>query len=145
MNIRRLAPEDATLAVIAIERIKPAFTTKAIVGHFLSRPDHYFLAAVEDDEPVGFALAYELQRIDRSNPMMFLYEIGVSDGHRRQGIAKAMIDFLKHLCKQRNAHKMFVIASTGNEAALRLYDSTLGANVQKTTDVVYTCREYENR
>jgi len=145
MKIRRLAPEDATLAVAAIERIKPASTTHETVKRFLNRPDYHFIAAVEDNEPVGFALVYELQRIDRDQPMMFLYEIGVGDAHRRRGIASAMIDFLKRLCRQRKAHKMFVIASTKNKAALRLYDSALGAGVQKTSDVVYTCREYENR
>ena len=137
MKIRRLLPEDTKIGVAAIENIKGTSTTSAVVTQFLSRPDQYFIAAMEDDRPVGFALAYELQRIDRPHPMLFLYEIEVIDSYRQKGIATAMIDLLKGICHENRACKMFVSANAANTPALRLYDSTFEF-ARKTEDIVYT-------
>ena len=70
----------------------PKFQTRVLVTPLNSlecRECHsvYFTVAIENDEPVGFALAYQLQRIDRPHPMMFLYEIEVVGSHQRQGVA----------------------------------------------------------
>jgi len=138
VDIRRLTSKDFALAVTSIKRLKPASTTREIVSRFLSRSDHHFIAAVEGGKPVGFALVYELQRIDQNRPMMFLYEIGVSEAHRRRGVGRAMIEHVKRASSERNAHKVFVIASRTNEAALRLYDSAFGAAAQKQESIVYS-------
>ena len=139
MEIRRLALDDLKIGVAAIRNIKRAKTTNGVVAQFLKRPDQYFIAAVEDDQPVGFALAYELERIDRPHPMMFLYEIEVVESHQRRGVATAMIELLKKICREKDAFKMFVIASASNNAALRLYDSTFGDTREiKRENVVYS-------
>jgi aminoglycoside 3-N-acetyltransferase I len=138
MKIRRLAPDELKIGVAAIQDIKRAKTTTRAVARFLKRPDQYFIVAIEDDQPIGFALAYELQRIDRSQPMLFLYEIEVVESHQRQGVAAAMVELLKEICCEKNAFKMFVIASASNTAALRLYNSTFGDTRQTEDGVVYT-------
>jgi ribosomal protein S18 acetylase RimI-like enzyme len=138
MNVRRLTPSDCALAGATIRRIKPAQVTPEVVGRFLERPDHYFIAAIEDENPVGFALVYELQRIDRLQPMLFLYEIGVAEASRRRGVASAMVEFLKSTCRERNCFKVFVITSQANEAALRLYSSRFGDAARREESVVFT-------
>ena len=137
MKIRRLVPEDVKIGVAAIQNIKCAPTTTGVVAQFLKRDDQYFIVAIEDDKPIGFALAYELERIDRPHPMLFLYEIEVIETHRQQGVATAMIELLKETCREKGAFKMFVIAAASNSAALRLYNSTFGVT-KKTEDIVYT-------
>jgi ribosomal protein S18 acetylase RimI-like enzyme len=139
MNIRRLAPDDVKIGVAAIQSIKRAPTTDEVVAQFLKRPDQYFIAAIEGDQPIGFTLAYELERIDRPHPMMFLYEIEVVESHQRQGVATAMIELLKKIYREKGAFKMFVIAAASNNAALRLYDSTFGDTREiKRENVVYS-------
>jgi ribosomal protein S18 acetylase RimI-like enzyme len=138
MKIRRLVTDDLKIGVAAIRNIKRAKTTNGVVAQFLKRPDQYFIAAIEDDHPIGFALAYELERIDRPHPMMFLYEIEVVESHQRQGVAAAMVESLKDICREKGAFKMFVIAAASNNAALRLYDSTFGETKQRDESVVYT-------
>jgi ribosomal protein S18 acetylase RimI-like enzyme len=139
MTIRRLVPDELKIGVAAIQNIKRAKTTTGVIAQFLKRPDQYFIAAIEDDQPIGFALAYELERIDRPHPMMFLYEIEVVESHQRQGVATAMIELLKKICHEKGVFKMFVIASASNNAALRLYDSTFGdAREIKRENVVYS-------
>jgi aminoglycoside 3-N-acetyltransferase I len=137
MKIRRLVPEDVNIGIAAIQNIKCAQTNSGVVAQFLKRPDQYFIAAIKEDQPIGFALAYELERIDRPHPMLFLYEIGVIETHRRRGVATAMIESLKEICRERGAFKIFVIAAASNSAALRLYDSTFG-DAGRRESVVYT-------
>src|SRR5262249_49432735 len=79
MKILRLGPVDSALAALTIRRLKPARTTKKLVREFLGCPDHYFIAALDQGQPIGFALAYAMQRIDRPRPMLFLYEIAVAE------------------------------------------------------------------
>jgi ribosomal protein S18 acetylase RimI-like enzyme len=136
VKVHRLTSDNSALAVATIQLIKPATTTAEHVTNFLARSDHYFIAAIEADEPIGFALAFELQRIDRAQPMLFLYEIAVADACQRQGLASAMIGFLKSICHEKGLFKMFVIASASNIAAIRLYESTFDET--RRHDVVYS-------
>ena len=47
--------------------------------------------------------------------MLFLYEIGVAEAHRRRGVAGAMVRFLKGVCREKGLFKVFVIASADTE------------------------------
>ena len=87
---------------------------------------NHFIVATEREEPVGFALAYELNRLDRPQPMMLLYEISVAENRRRQGVAKAMINFLKTMCREKSVMKMWTLTNESNQAAVRTYQSTGG-------------------
>ena len=138
MKILRLSPADAALAALAIERIKPARTSKELVENFLERPDHYFIAAIAREQPIGFALAYELRRIDRPQSMLFLYEIGVAEAERQRGVAGAMLDFLREKCREKGFLKMFVIANVDNAAAVRLYESKFRGDGRREASVVFT-------
>jgi aminoglycoside 3-N-acetyltransferase I len=65
---------------------------------FLSRPDNVLIVANDGGVPVGFLLAYPLDRADRDQQMMFLYEVGVAEPYRRRGIGTQMITELKAIC-----------------------------------------------
>ena len=92
MDIRRLTTEDAELALQAIIALKitpgapPAELPPAYVRRFLSRPDNVLIVATDDHRPVGFLLAYLLDRVDRQRQMVLFYEIEVAESHRRRGI-----------------------------------------------------------
>jgi hypothetical protein len=45
----------------------------------IHRPENVFIVAIDSTEPVGYAVAYLLDRIDRDQRMMFFYEICVAD------------------------------------------------------------------
>ena len=135
IEIRRLGRKDGDLALEAISQFKtedwedgkPKSLTENYLARFLRYDDHFLIIAIDDAEPVGYLLAYELPRIDRDQTMMLFYEIGVAESQRRQGIGAAMIDELRSICRERNIMKMWVQTSESNEAAMRLYQSTGGA------------------
>jgi GNAT superfamily N-acetyltransferase len=142
LHIRRLGPDDGALGTDAIARIKApdGYPTPSIawMTTFLSRPDNVLIVATEDGAPVGFVVAYLLDRVDREQQMMFFYEIGVQAAHRRRGIGKQMIDALKAVCRASDVMKMWVPTSRSNVAATRLYATSGGVPTSDSDEVTYT-------
>jgi aminoglycoside 3-N-acetyltransferase I len=140
MRVRRLGVEAVALAGEAVRSLKgPAPPDSSGDRHlrpFLARPENILLVAEEDGAPVGFLVAYVLDRVDRSRTMVCLYEIEVSPASRRRGIGRAMVTELLALCRRGNAAKIWVVASRSNAAAMRLYAST-GARAAAPDDVVF--------
>jgi ribosomal protein S18 acetylase RimI-like enzyme len=128
MVIERLRPDDSRTAFEAIRKLKGADETSGLTAEstrrFLSQPRNVLIVASSDDEPVGFLLAYRLDRMDGERPMVCLYEIEVSEPFRRRGVGRAMIESLKGVCGEVNATKAWAITQRSNEAALALYRST---------------------
>ena len=86
---------------------------------------------------VGFLLAYFLDRADRDQQMMFLYEIGVAESHRRLGVGTQMITQLKAICWAQNVMKMWVPTGRSNVASTRLYASTGATPLPSGDEVTY--------
>jgi ribosomal protein S18 acetylase RimI-like enzyme len=133
MQIRRLREGNEEAACRVIEEVK--FVADGLVGvsadagymrTFLADDRNYLIIATVDDKPVGFVLGYECARVDGPRSMMFLYEIGVEETHRRKGIGRALIEELKRCCVARGCCKMFVPTSASNKAAMALYRSADG-------------------
>ncbi len=83
MEVRRLGSDDAQSGVDAIRLLKALdgdpIPSAQYLRRFLSRPENVLIVAFDDGVPVGFLLAYLLDRVDRDQQMMFFYEIGVAD------------------------------------------------------------------
>lgn len=132
MNVRRLGKGDARLAhdVIATLKITDGNLRDKLstdyLSRFLSRPENYLIVATDDDKPVGYLIAYLLDRVDRNQSMMFFYEISVTSSHHRRGAGTGMINLLKQFCREQNVMKMWVHTNVSNPAAVRLYEATGG-------------------
>jgi aminoglycoside 3-N-acetyltransferase I len=142
LHIRRLGPDDRAIGVDAIARLKapdgyPA-PSIAWMTTFLSRPDNVLIVASENGLPVGFVVAYLLDRVDREQQMMFFYEIGVAAAHRRRGIGRQMVATLKSVCRAGDVMKMWVPTGRSNVAATGLYASSGGVPLPDGDEVTYT-------
>lgn len=86
------------------------------------------LAAMKDGAVVGGIAAYELKKFEQERSEIYLYDLAVAAGHRRRGVATALIQALNRIAAERGAHVIFVQADTGveDEAAIALY-SRLGS------------------
>ncbi len=142
MEVRRLRSGESKVGVETIRRLKSPdgypTPTERCFETFLSKPENVFIVAVDDAAPVGYAVAYLLDRIDRDQRMMFFYEIGVSESHRRRGIGRHMITSLKWVCREENALKMWVPTGRSNIAATGLYASTGAVPLPNGDEVTYT-------
>lgn len=100
---------------------------------FLNSPDHHLLLAFVDekgDRAVGMVTGVELTHPDKGVEM-FLYELGVDEAHRNQGIGRALVTALATLARDRGCYGMWVLTDDDNPAAIRTYTAagaTLGDN-----------------
>ena len=127
---------NAMVTIKCVEDGKPVeLATVTAMTTFLENPFNHLLVAVEGSETVGYIIAYELQRPDREQSMMHLYDITVMNKHRQKGIGTALIEQLKSICSTKPMMKMFVGTNRSNEAAVGLYQKT-GAVLSEDTDAV---------
>ena len=133
--VQRLSVEDARFDEPGAARERTPHTLES-AREFLASETNVQLAAFAGDEPVGQLLAYELTRRHGDGKMMFVYEIGVRDDHRRMGVGTALFDALRQICHERGVSRAFVITGERNEAAMAFYLS-LGGERESTDDVVF--------
>jgi len=89
----------------------------------LSKPHFIALAAMMNDEVVGGLAAYELEKFEQDRREIYIYDLAVSEPHRREGVATGLINELKSLAKKRRAYVIFVQADPGDLPAIKLYES----------------------
>jgi len=145
MHIQRLRPDDAVLAQQAITMLKSNtgkrrahWLSETYLSNFLGRDENILLVALEQNRPIGFALAYRLERIDRAQDMVLFYEIEVDKEHRGRGAGTALINALKDICREKAIMKMWVYTDKSNGAALQLYTSTGGSMNEHGDEVKFT-------
>lgn len=96
IQAKRLGPEDAELAFEAIGAIKDpeshAGFSAAYLRRFLSRSENVLIVAWNEGGPAGFLLAYVLDRVDRDQQLVCLYESCASEFHRRGGVGRALVE-----------------------------------------------------
>ena len=128
MVIRRLAEGDAELGVETIRLLKSVdgypVPSALYLSNFLSRLNNVFIVAVDGELPVGYVVAYLLDRIDRDQRMALLYEVSVAEHMRGRHVGTQLITELKKICSDEGVMKMWVHTSRSNTAATRLYETT---------------------
>lgn len=123
MVVRRLRSGDGEL----LRRLASRFKGAAAPETFLDDPRTVVVAALEDGEPVGFLLAYELPRIDDDDTMVFLYELEVAERWRRRGVGRTLVGELRR--ETPLARKTFVLTDDENPGAVAFYAAVGGRRV----------------
>jgi GNAT superfamily N-acetyltransferase len=147
--IRRLQPDDAALAAQALGELKPAGergprpVCEVRCRSFLREERNTLVVALSDEKPVGYAIAYLLDRADREAPMLLLYEIEVTESRRGQGIGRAMVEWVKEVAQEHGAFKMWVLTDRANRAARGLYRSCGGAESGENLLIEWTRPDLE--
>lgn len=106
----------------------------AATERFLAEPGHHLLFAYEDDggeRAVGMISGVEMTHPDKGTEM-FLYELGVSESARGQGVATGLVRALEIVAKDAGCYGMWVACESDNLGALATYrraDATDEANV----------------
>jgi ribosomal protein S18 acetylase RimI-like enzyme len=138
--IRRLTREDGLWMQQIVEKFKLMNADIERIDAFLGSDLDYVIACIEDNEVIGFLLAYELQRFDKNN-MMYVHEVDVMPEYRRRGIGRRMIEEVTRICEQRGVYKMFLITNKSNVPASRLYEATGGKTIDDDS-IVYCYEEF---
>ena len=133
--IKRLVPGDLELLHGVLTVFGEAFEDQETYDERRPSPEYsnkllassgfIALAAVKGESVVGGLAAYELQKLEQERSELYIYDLAVSEPHRRQGIATALIDELRTIAAQCGAYVIYVQADYGDDPAIALY-SKLG-------------------
>lgn len=132
INIRRLRSADVALLRSLNELFAAAFgdfetytrapPADAYLSELLAKEHVIALVAIAADRVAGGLVAYELDKFERARREVYIYDLAVEEGHRRQGIATALIEHVRSIAAQRAAWVVYVQADYGDNAAVALYE-----------------------
>lgn len=130
-HIERVTAANVTQMDALLDLFGKAFDDAATYGGNRPGPGYlrqlldtdYFIAlvALAGDDCVGGLVAYELKKFEQQRSEIYIYDLAVSETHRRRGIATALIGALGTIAASRRAYVIFVQADRGDEAAIALY------------------------
>jgi ribosomal protein S18 acetylase RimI-like enzyme len=147
MAIRKIQPGDETRVLALMQRHadleqyddifaidERAISRLALQG---ARPAcHIVVSENAERQIVGFALYFIVDFTFRNRPMLYLSDLMVDETHRRQGIARELVETL---CREANAQDCFRIkwgVASANKDAIAFYES-IGAT-RETGKLYYT-------
>lgn len=119
MQIRRV--DDAS-DVLAAGHLFDHPPSSEWTDQFLARDGHHLLLAERGGIPVGFVSGIEVAHPDKPTEML-LYELGVEQASRRQGVGRALVTSLADLARDRGCAGMWVPVEAGDEPAVATYRS----------------------
>ncbi|MEU7862741.1 GNAT family N-acetyltransferase [Nonomuraea sp. NPDC049141] len=122
MDIRRATRPEA---VEAAGHLFDAAPLPAATARFLADEGHHLLIAYVDETPAGMITGVETTHPDKGTEM-FLYEFGVDERFRGQGIAGALVAALERLARERGCYGMWVATGEDNKAAQATYGGAGG-------------------
>jgi len=96
--------------------------SEAYLSGLLAKPHVIAIVAQCGGDVVGGLMAYQLDKFEQDRREIYIYDLAVDDGHRRRGIATAMIGALQHEAHRRDAYVIFVQADLVDAPAIALYE-----------------------
>lgn len=132
VTIRRLAPSDVLLLRELNAMFGEAFSEPetygaeppdgAYVQGLLAKEHIFVIVALSGGDVVGGLVAYELDKFESVRREVYIYDLAVDAAYRRQGIATALIGYLREIAAQRGVWVVYVQADYGDEPAIALYE-----------------------
>lgn len=131
ITVHRLGPGDADALAQVNVLFSAAFED---ADSYLTRPpsalyaarvlakDHIIaLVARQQGSVIGALVAYELDKLEQQRSEIYIYDLAVDAGHRRKGVATALIDHLRGVARAKGAWVIYVQADLGDDPAIALY------------------------
>lgn len=81
----------------------------------------FAIAAVCADGVIGGLAGYELRKFEQARSELYIYDLAVDSGHRRRGVATALIEAAREIARNRGAWMLYVQADLGDDPAIALY------------------------
>ena len=141
MEIRRLTISDDTKIPMMVEEFRTYSSKLESISQMLENDMNYIIACIDNEKIIGFVLAYELQRYDGKNNMMYIHEVEILEAYRGKGIGKQLMGMVKEICQSKKMSKAFVITNKSNTGAVRLYESTGGMGLDDDS-IVYWYNDF---
>lgn len=106
-----------------------------LAAEFLADPRHHVAVAIDGGRVVGMATGMHYIHPDKPAEL-FLNEVGVAATHRRQGLARRLVQTLLDHARGLGCREAWVLTEPDNTPARQLYRSLGGGN--GSPSVMYT-------
>lgn len=126
IEVRLLGPADATVLERVADDVFDGPIDPERVREFLADSRHHLAVALFEGTVVGMASAVHYVHPDKA-PELWINEVGVATGHRRQGLARRLLDALREHGVVLGCTNAWVLTEPGNDAANALYGALGGA------------------
>lgn len=130
VTLRLLGPGDAHL----LDRVDPEVFDEPVdpdrLAAYLREPGHLLLVALDGDLVVGQCAAVIHRHPDKVTEL-YVDEVGVAPSHHRRGIARAMMDEMFRLGRERGCEEAWLGTEPDNLAANRLYEGLDGEPAER--------------
>ena len=133
---RRLTVSDLEMIVRLNVTYRDGFARWENACAFLTHPQNWLFACVEDGRILAFCQGYECMRLNDVGGLLYIHEFAVPPEFRRQGIGKTMLDMLKILCRLSGIRRIFLVTQRSNLPAAALYEAARGRPAHRD-DMVY--------
>jgi aminoglycoside 3-N-acetyltransferase I len=100
-----------------------AVPADAYLQRLLEKRDFICVVALAENKVIAGLAAYELEKFEQDRREIYIYDLAVSERHRRKGVATALIRELQRIAAEQDAYIIYVQADRGDEGAIRLYES----------------------
>lgn len=137
--IHRITPDNAALLDRVADDVFDEFVKPEWLGPYLASPDHALFAALANDVVIGQARAV-LHRQPDSAADIYIDNLGVAPAHKRQGVARALVDALVAWGKsQADCRSIWLATEHDNDEGKGFYDAAgfIGQSV------LYCARDFE--
>jgi aminoglycoside 6'-N-acetyltransferase I len=121
VQIRRLSAGDAALLARVADEVFDAPVDPVRLDAYLTEPGHHMLVAIDDGVVVGQTAAVVHRHPDKP-PELYVDEVGVAAGYRRQGLARRMLETMLELGKAIGCEEAWVGTEPDNLPARGLYE-----------------------
>ncbi len=136
ITVRRLTAGDEAIAHQVARWLKGADTPSDHAAAFVANDANYIIVAEVAGEIVGMVLAYHLDRVDHPSGQLFVYDVEVTESHRRREVDRALMRHVREVVEREHLKEAFVLTDRGNDDAIALYSST-GAVTDDEEAVVF--------
>lgn len=101
----------------------------ALGAEFLKDPRHHLAVAIDSGTIVAFASGVHYIHPDKPAEM-WINEVGVAPSHQRQGLGRKVLETLFAHGRKLGCREAWVLTSPANKAAIRLYESAGGTDLE---------------
>ncbi len=108
---------------IVFENEEPIANDKQLVK-LLSNPDFFVFIVMSNSQVVGGVTIYILHRYFGTQPIAYIYDIGIAPDFQGQGLGKALITEVCNFCKQNDFRDAYVEAESDDIDAVSFYRKT---------------------
>jgi ribosomal protein S18 acetylase RimI-like enzyme len=123
-QVVRLSEADYALAGQLSEvMLNEASAPKARLAELLEDRRNIVLACLIANAPVGYLVAHQFPSLSGAR-LVYLYDIEVAAGQRRQGIGRSLVAALLEVCRSEKMNSIWVGSANDNAAACGLWERT---------------------